>query len=55
MSGTRDVLISKLDVGDVISWFSGTVGDFTCPVLHIFTVYVHFTRSLNGQTETPVT
>lgn len=52
---TGDVLVSKLDVGDVISWFSGTVGNFTRSVFHILTVYVHFTRTLNGQTEAPVT
>lgn len=52
---TWDVLISKLDVDNVVSWFSGTVSNFTRAVLHIFTVYVHFTGSLNGQPETTVT
>lgn len=55
MGRTGDVLVSKLDVGDVTSWFSGTVGDFTRSVFHVLTVYVHFTGTLDGQTQAPVT
>ncbi len=52
---TWNMLVSKLDVDDVISWFSWTVGDFTRPILHVFTVNVHFTGTLDGQTQTSIT
>lgn len=55
MFPTWNMLVGKLDVNDVVSRFSWTVGDFTCAVLHVLTVNVHFTGTLDGQTETPVT
>lgn len=52
---TWDVLVGKLDVDDVVSRFGWTVGDFTGAVLHVLTVNVHFTGTLDGQTQTSVT
>lgn len=51
---TWNMLVGKLDVDDVVSRFSGTVCDFTCAVLHIFTVNIHFTGTFDGQTQTSI-
>lgn len=48
------MLVSELDVDDVISWFSGAVGDLTGAVLLILSVDVHFTGSLNGQAQATI-
>lgn len=49
------MLVSELDVDNVISRFSGAVGDFTGTVLLILSVDVHFTGSLNRQAQTAIT
>lgn len=41
------MLISELDVDDVIAGFGGAVGDLTGAVLLVFSVDVHFTGSFN--------
>lgn len=51
---TWDVLISELDVDDVISWFGGAVGDLTGAVLLVFSVDVHFARPLNRQAQATI-
>lgn len=48
------MLVSELDVDDVISWFSGAVGDLTGAVLLVLSVDVHFTGPLNGQAQTTI-
>lgn len=52
---TWDVLVSKLNVDDVVSRFGWTVGDFTRAVVHVLTVNVHFTGTFDGQTQTSIT
>lgn len=48
------MLVSKLDVDDVISWFSGAVGDLAGTILLVLSVNVHFTGSLNGKAQATV-
>lgn len=48
------MLVSKLDVNDVISWFGGTVGDLTGAVLLVLSVNVHFTGAFNGQAQATI-
>lgn len=52
---TWDVLVSKLDVDDVVPRLGGAIGDLTCSVLNVFTVDVHLTGTLDGETQTSVT
>lgn len=49
------MLVSKLNVDDVISWLSRAIGDLAGTILQILCVDVHFTGTLNGQTETAIT
>lgn len=49
------MLVGKLDVDDVVPRFGRTVGDLTGAVLHVLTVYIHLTGTLDGQTETSIT
>lgn len=48
------MLVSKLDVDDVVSWFSGAVGDLAGAVLQVLCVDVHFAGTLNGQTQATI-
>lgn len=48
------MLISKLDVDDVTSWFCGAVGDLTGAVLLVLGVNVHFTGAFDGQAEATI-
>lgn len=48
------MLVSELDVDDVISRFSGAVGDLTGAVLLVLSVDVHFTGPLNGQAQAAI-
>lgn len=48
------MLVSKLDVDDVIARFSGAVGHLTGAILLVFSVDVHFTGSFNGQTQATI-
>lgn len=52
---TWNVLVSKLDVDDVVSWFGGAVGDLAGAVLLVLCVDVHFTGTFDGQTQATVT
>ena len=52
---TWDVLVSKLDVDDVVPRLRRAVGDLAGAVLYVLTVDVHFTGALDGQTQAPVT
>ena len=49
------MLVSKLDVDDVVAWLSGAVGDLTGAVLHVLAVNVHFTGALDGQAQSTIT
>lgn len=49
------MLVSKLDVDDVVSWFSGAVGDLAGAVLLVLCVDVHFTGTFDGQAQATVT
>lgn len=49
------MLVSKFNVDDVISWLGGAIGDFAGSVLQVLCVDVHFTRTLDGQTEATIT
>lgn len=51
---TWNMLVSELDVDDVIARFSGAIGDLTCTILLVLSVDVHFTGSLNRQTQTTI-
>lgn len=48
------MLVSELNVDDVIARFSGAVGDLTGAILLVLSVDVHFTGSLNGQAQTAI-
>lgn len=48
------MLVSKLDVDDVISWFGGAVGDLAGSVFLVLSVDVHFAWSLNGQAQATI-
>lgn len=48
------MLVSKLDVDDVISWLRGAVGDLTGAVLLVLSVNVHFTGAFNGQAQATI-
>lgn len=48
------MLVSKLDVDDVISRFSGAVSDLTGSVLLVLSVDVYFTGTLNGQAQATI-
>lgn len=54
-SHTWHMLVSELDVDDVTARLRGAVRHFTCAVLYILTVNVHFARPLNGQAQTTIT
>ena len=48
------MLVSKLDVDDVVARLCRAVGHLACSILHILTVDIHLAGALDGQTETPV-
>lgn len=48
------MLVSKFDVDDVVSWFSGAVGDLAGAVLLVLRVYVHLAGSFDGEAEAAV-
>ena len=52
---TWDVLVSELDVDDVVSRFGWTVGDFTRPVLNVLRLDVHLTGTFDGQSQAAIT
>lgn len=54
LGSTWHVLVSELDVDDVISWFSGAVCDLAGAVLLVLSVDVHFAGALDGQTQAAV-
>lgn len=51
---TWHMLVSKLDVDDVISWFSGAVGDLAGAILLVLSVNVHFAGAFNGEAQATV-
>lgn len=44
---TWHMLISKFEVDNVVSWFSGAVGDLACTILLILCVYINFAGAFN--------
>ncbi len=48
------MLVSKLDVDDVISWFSGAVGHLTGSILLVLSVDVHLTGPLDRQAQATI-
>lgn len=48
------MLVSELDVNDVISWFRGAVGDLTGAVYLVLGVNVHFTGAFNRQAQATI-
>lgn len=52
---TWNVLVSKLDVDDVISWLGGAVCDLARAVLLVLCVDVHFAGTFDGQAQATVT
>lgn len=44
---TRHMLVSKLDVYDIVSRLCGTVSDPACAILQVFCVDVYFARAFN--------
>lgn len=49
------MLVSKLDVDDVISWLGGAVCDLARAVLLVLCVDVHFAGTFDGQAQAAVT
>lgn len=54
-ASTWHMLVGKLDVDDVISGFSGAVGNLTGAVLLVLCVDVHFTGPFNGEAQAAIT
>ena len=52
---TWDMFFGKSNGDDVISWFGGTIRDPTRPVFYVLGLNVHFTGTLNGQSQATVT
>ena len=48
---TRHVLVSELDVDDIVSRLRGAVGDPACAILQVLCVDVHLAGTLDGQAE----
>lgn len=51
---TRHVLVSKLDVDDIVARLCGAVGDPACAILQVLCVDVYFAGTLDGQAEPPI-
>lgn len=48
------MLVSELDVDDVVSWLRGAVGDLTGAVLLVLCVDVYLTGPLDGQAQAAI-
>jgi len=48
------MFVCKLDVDDVVAWFSGAICHFTCTIFHILTIDIHFTWTFDGQSKTSI-
>ena len=51
---TRHMLVSKLDVDDIVARLRGAVRDPACAILQVLCVDVYFAGTLDGQAEPPI-